>query len=495
MAFGCSGGQSVTPVTPNGEGLLSESIDSPDTGPAMMGLYQINVDTNTMTGSVEPIRAASAYDVLESVDITGLLTTTPCKDCVKIFNIGFNADYNLVLGMGIRHPFQVGDPGKPITAKNRADIHVFNVEGILITDKPGTTRFSSQNVDIATGNLVNPDGYTRYLDTLLDNIFPTQTELHPYVLHFDDYSTGNFSATNPNGFADLTNPTGNLVMKMGSDYSVKDYIFDIPPGEPISFVYAVGCTYGFSANNYTERFNPIYRMPQFNKKAASEVHVSIVENELKRGDLASQAILRIEVMDINNGVAAGGELNQMLFASDVAEIGVYAPSVCPDVVISNPPKISGDGRNTPLVYEVTLTNLNNARSGNNPVLIKIKDSYPVRQNPNGALLMADIMGRVDETHSELGYIIDMSTYAYVDLNVIPCEPVDLRAGVTPLDIGLDAQGNSYIAYSDKQVWKYDCEYCSGALLYTNDWEYAGDLMRLDANKDGDTIALATATNC
>lgn len=96
------------------------------------------------------------------------------------------------MGLGVKHPFPTGDPLKEITGRNRADLHVFNIEGTILTDQPELINFASQGLDFATGYLVNPDGFTTYLDSFFDNIVPTQSKGHPYILHFDDYSQGNF---------------------------------------------------------------------------------------------------------------------------------------------------------------------------------------------------------------------------------------------------------------------------------------------------------------
>jgi hypothetical protein len=488
--FGCSGVQPIIPDNPAGDQIASNTSRAEfDSTQQLFGLYQVDVNTNDMTATIEPIRAASSNDTLESVDITGFLTSTPCKNCVIISGVGITSEGYLVLDMGIKHPFGAPDLAQPATPKNRADLHVFNVEGIVISDQPRVANFPALSLSAATGNLVNPDGFTANLDQFLDNIVPSTSNVHPYILHFDDYSTGNFSASNPNGFADLTNPIGNLVMKMGSDYSIKQYQFELVPGEPVSFAFAVGCTYGFTAADCTQRLNPEYRLPQHNKKAASEIHTTVIASNLERGDKTSVATLRIEVMDINHSATAGGNSDQTLFQSKVSSISAYAPTMGNEVVLTNPTPISGDGRNTPLVYEITITNTKNGPIGNNPCLIKVQDSYPVSMNPNAALGGADIMGRTDGTHSSLGYITSMATYQYIDLYVEPCGSKFFRPGVAPLDIGVDGQGFALIAYDDNQVWRYDNDYCSGEFFYTVLFPDAGELLRIDAHEDGRSMTL------
>jgi len=498
FALGCSGRLPVAPGM-NGErstpDIIEGNADSQESSPAFLGLYQINLDTDDMSWSVEPIRKTSSNDVLESVDITQFLTSTPCKDCVRIFNLGINSDGYVVMGLGIKHPFPQANPSLPITGRNRADLHVFNVEGTLLTDLPELIRFPSEGLDFANGYLVNPDGYTTYLDPLFDCIVPTESEGHPYILHFDDYSHGNFAESNSNGFADVLNPTGNLVMKMGSDYSIKDYIFDIPAGGSMNFAFAVGCTFGFTTTSYLYRLNPVYRLPQHNKKAASEIHVEVTENNLKHFDLESSATLRIEVMDINHATKTGLNKDQLAYESRVAYLSIDVPALGSDIRLSNPDTESGDGRNGPLVYEITVQNEKNAGEGNVPCFIKIKDSYPIRSNPNPALAGADIMGRLDPNTLILSYVPEFATYQIIYLHIQPCDGVEMRSGVTPIDMGVDGEGNNIIAYSDNEVWKYDVDFCTGEKIYKADILELPNITRMDCHNDGRTIIMGPAGNC
>lgn len=492
-AFGCSGGPTVTPDPTGQEELNSlptvSTSGSSEYNSGMLGVYNITLDPTNVTGTIDPIRTTASADVLESVDITGFMTGSPCIDCAKIVGVALNSDGHIIMKLGIKHPFGVADPAKPITAKNRADIQVFNVEGMILSDQPKVITFPDEYKDYATGYLVNPDGYSLYQDAYLDDIYLTGSDLHPYILHFDDYSTGNFSTSNPNGFADPLHPTGNLVMAMGSDYSVKDYEFDIPMGGTFNFAFAIGCTYGFTTTNFTERLNPVYRLPQHNKKAASEVHVEVISNDLEINQLTTSATFKIEIMDINASAEVGDGLDQMLYESDVQSITVEIPGLCYET-FDDPEPISGDGRTAPLVFEVTVHNdLNNSGTGQQPCLIKIRDAYPARQNPNPVLGRNDAMGRGENRKLEPFQLIDFSTYQFLTLEVKSCPPVGLRAGVNPIDIAVDGMGRPLIAYSDNQIWRYDYNYCSAQYLYTVVFDYVGPVIHIDAQQDGRSIAV------
>jgi hypothetical protein len=493
---GCSGAGIISPdlSTTDEFNAIQTVADSgsAEINSGMLGLYQITLDSASGTGSIEPVRGAAAMDVLEAVDITGFMTQKPCSDCARIFGVGINLDGNIIMNLGVKHPFEAGNPAEPITGKNRIDLHVFNIEGTIITDNPKVINFPAESKDFATGYLVNADGYSNYHDMLIDNFYATESDAHPYILHFDDYSNGNFSASSENGFLDLMNPSGNLVMAQGADYSIKEYEFAVPNGEALEFMFAIGCTYGFTTDTYTERFNPVYRLPQHNKKAASEVHVEVIANNLEIGEPTTSATFRISIMDINHMANMGIELDEMLYASRVESIGIEIPGLV-DAEFDSPTPISGDGRNSPLIYELTaFSEFNSCGSGEQPVLIKVCDSYPARQNPNPLLGNADGMGRGGGDALTPFLIIEFCTYQITTVDVASCTPVALRSN--PIDIGVDGLGRPLIAYGDNQVWRYDYNYCGGEYVYTMNFPDAGDIVYLDAQADGTSIVVGDACN-
>jgi len=386
---------------------------SPSGGEGMLGFFNLSVDPVNVTASLEPIRQAALTDVLEVVDITTFLSMAPCTDCVKIKSVSLTPDGKLDIRIGIRHPFPAGDPFKPITGRNRADLHVFNVEGTVISNAPSTA-FASTGEKTADFRLLNADGYSRYLDNSIDDIFPTDATIHPYITHFDDYSAGNFNPGNPTGFASVTDPppNGYLVMAMGCDYNFQDYIFDLP-AQPIDFVYAVGCTYALSAAVKSQRFMPEYRIPQHNKKAASEVAIGIISNDLKGGDTSSNAQIEIRVVDVSNGVAVGDGLDQMQNDSSVGSIMIEVPGVTSSlIVIPGSSSSSGTGHSPsdPLVYPATITNQAGAMEGAYPGLIKVVDTYAPGQNGTPSLQGKDGIMRVDPGANPMAGLFDISEF-------------------------------------------------------------------------------------
>lgn len=359
-----------------------DSNGNPAGGMGTLGLYSLTIDPDKVNAELISLRSASIIDTLEIIDITNFMQIFPCTSCVVINSVGINTDEQLVVNIGIKHPFAAGNPANPITGKNRADLHVFNVEGIVISNLMGNT-FGGLSQITPGFNLVNAHGYTDYLDSSIDNIYLTFASIHPYITHFTDYTQGNFAATNPMGFASVVDPkpSGYCVMPMGSTYSNKDYIFDI--NGPMNFIFAIGCTYAVTTNTFEDRFTPEYRCPQHNKKAASKVNVSITNNDLRDGDTGSTAQINIDVVDLNHGVAVGTALNQMFADSSVSQIKVDIPAVMTTMLtIAGNSSISGTGHNPsdPLVYQGTITNTKGAAQGTYPGLVKVLDSYAPGQN-------------------------------------------------------------------------------------------------------------------
>lgn len=416
--------------------ISSRNIDgNPTDGIGMLGAYFVNVETNPLSCELVPVRNASTIDSLEVIDITNFLSYVPCRDCIKISNIGFDEDNQIVMTIGIKHPFDIGDPLEPVTGKNRIDLHIFNIEGILILKggTSGTKDFLNHN-KIKLGGLANPSGYTGYLDPYLDNIMPTIANLHPYILHFDNYDDGNYMpGFFETGFSDVYHPSGNLVMAQGSDYDYRDYILDLEIGSTYQFLYAVGCSYGVSAFDYTERFLPEYRIPQFNKKAASEVFVTLANNQMLEGNTTATATVQVEVLDMNHGVNVGVDLPNMSHDSSVSRIMIEVPDIMTlPVIEDNPVEISGDPRDPtdPLFYEFTITNELDAALGIYTGLVTVEDSFPTGANTHPFLEQHDAAHGVPAGASAMDGLFDITkfvTYQTFEYEILPSMTFELLA--------------------------------------------------------------------
>jgi hypothetical protein len=408
-------------------------------GMGAIGLFSGNINTSTLQAELTSLRNVSLTDVLEVVDITNFLNLAPCTDCAKIDKISLDNDGNVVVTIGIKHPFDAGDPLKPITGRNRADLHVFNVEGIVAIQSAAPESFPGLGKTISGVFLKNADGYTSYLDPYLDELMPTDADIHPYICHFDDYSEGNFDPLSPTGFTSVVDPppSGNLVMPMGSDYNLQDYVFDIPGDSSIDFIFAIGCTYAVSSASKIQRFTPEYRVPQHNKKAASEVRAEVTENNLVAFNTSSTAEITVSVLDINHGVETGDSLNQMAYDSSVADILIEVPGIT-SAPQSDYSFVSGDGRDplNPLTFVATIANNAGGGSGIYVGLVKVLDSYPAGSNESPLLNGMDgikRVGPIDNPLTGLFDITEFATYTTFDITISVAEEDPVAVIVTTPD--------------------------------------------------------------
>lgn len=416
-------GAVITPVGTFPVGVADfDENGNPSSGYGVLGMFEVNIDTETLTGEITSIRTTTTTEGLEVVDITNFMQISPCRDCVKLAGVALDADGNLVARIGVKHPFPAGDITKPPTAKNRADIHVFNVEGTILGGPETSKNFPGLNVECPSVSLLNADGYSGYLDDKLDVIYPTPADIHPYILHFDDYSQGNYDPANPMGFTSVTDPgpIGKLVMAMGCDYDIKDYVFDLNGGN-LNFKLAIGCSYGITVDSFTQRMFPEYRCPQHNKKAASEVHVTVA-NDLTSADPGSDTTVTIEVVDLSDGVSVGSARDEMAYDSSVNVIWLEVPGVLTTKMNVSLTNIGGNGHSPAdaLKYEVTVANETSAPAGIYPGVVKVIDSYPTASNTTFPLTGNDGLRRLnpgESTIDGLFIIPEFATYQMFEIVV------------------------------------------------------------------------------
>ena len=475
-----------------------DSRGNPTGGWGVLGLFNIQGKPSTGNFSIESLRSGALYDALEVVDITNFMTLAPCTYCVKVHSVQLNNDNTVTLKISIRHPFAVGDPMKPITGRNRADLHIFNVEGIVAAtpDTEMPVSFPGLGQTVGHSNLINADGYTAYLDQSLDSIIDTQATIHPYKLHFRDYSSGNFDPSSPTGFTDVLHPTGNLVMAMGSDLDMRDYIFQLDNTDRLDFIYAVGCTYALSAASKSQRFTPEYRIPQHNKKAASEVHVVIDSNNLRGGVATSDCTIHVEVLDMSHGVTSGDNRDQVHSPSDVASISLEVSGVTSTpVVLSSPTPLSGSPRDpsNPLLYEMFFTNDMSADQGTYLGLVKVADSYMPGQNSAPSLNGKDGISRVDPMLSPLAKLFEIpefATYAAFQIDVQPNTELPV-CDIQTIPSNGTVSINHNITFDGSASHDPD----GSVVLYEWDFDYNGTTFNADATGAVVQTQYSTVDDC
>jgi hypothetical protein len=432
------------------------------------------------------LRDASTADVIEAIDLTTFLTILPCNNCVRLDKIELTTDSDLAVYISIKHPFPMGDPGKPIKATNRADLLGYNIEGIVVGDGPATS--NALGVRYPNTLLKNADGYTGYLNTSLQTIFPTTSTIHPYKLHFDDFSAGNYNPTTypATGFPPApTLATGNLVMSQGADFNQQEYIFDLQGTTALNFVFAIGATYGINTAGKSTWMAPQARVPQHNKKAASQVEVEVFQNNLYPGVPASSAVLHIKVLDMNHGATIGTAINNIRSASNVSEISVMVPNMMTAPVINTSPvPVSGSPRDpvNPLNYSVTITNSASGSVGTYYGLVKVKDNYAPNQNTPP---LTDGMSRVGpgKPPSDGFFTIpEFATYQTFAINITTtCGPI-----TGSIVSGCPTEGVPTDTMLDFVVTAATAGTGGSITLYEIDWDYNGTTFVPDPNYAGNT---------
>ncbi|MCD6216800.1 hypothetical protein J7L05_02930 [bacterium] len=501
MLTSCSSGGGITTPSPDDSAFQASSYSdfpvavsgwladgSPSGGTGMLGIFQAHIDIANLSGELVPLRDGALADVIEAIDITGFLTVSPCYDCVKLESVSLNSSGNLVLSIAIKHPFPMGNPSNPITSMNRADLIVYNVEGIIVTDGAGI--YNALGERYHEPLLANADGYTAYLDSSLDDILNTTTTIHPYILHFDDFTSGNYNVSShpETGFPPApTEPSGNLVMGQGADFDSQEYEFDIAEDVSFDFIYAISATYGIAAASKLERFTPAAMVPQHNKKAASTVEIEIVSMNLMSGNPLSDADINVKVLDMNHGVAEGSGLDEMLAASDVAQISIMVPDVMStQITDTNPSPVSGAPRDPadPLTYPYTITNSGDADAGDYYGLVKVLDSYPPAQNTLPLLEGMEGIERVGPTDNPLDglfAITEFATYQVFQVSVgYGCGPItgQIDSPECPITTFVSGLTQNFVvsAASDNG---------GNIVEYQMDYDYDGTTFDIDAsNTDG-----------
>ena len=346
----------------------------------IIGLFNLRINTEEPYAELIPVRGSSALGDSYQVDITYFLSLSPCSDCVRIKSIEMESDRTITLHIAARHPFPLPqDPDNPLN-NERLDLHVFDVEGILITEGdlvfPATRSdfdgdgYPEEQVVGSSCILTNADGYTSILDTFYDTILPTVATIHPYKIFAYDPSQGNYNpALDPtNGYPYLGNPTGYNVFPQGSpEYSV-EYNLNLPPGPTVNFLFAMSASWGQGAkgrgSEVGKRNNPRYFLPEFNRKEPYKVSVSVTSNTLAGNTPASNARLTIQILDWqHNGTVEPNfdffttSLTRLIRKSDINEVTVEIPAMGIWFDEGNLPTPTGNGTATnPYTYTMQIYN-------------------------------------------------------------------------------------------------------------------------------------------
>jgi hypothetical protein len=383
--IGCSGGGN--PAAPD---YSPDRTVDPETIPTaistgensfegLMGLYNLSIDTSFPDAEISPLRMASAKGDSYQVDVTSFFNVRPCHDCLGIAGVEIESDGTLTVRIGARHPFPLPLDMQNIQQNERLDLHIFDVQGILIMDGSSEFPFTKSDVNadesfsetiISSADLLrNADGYTSIHDTFFDTISPTVANIHPFKIFAKDGSEGNYNPTyDPNnGYPYLDYPTGHNVFRQGSPEYIVDYNLDLPPGS-YDFLFALSASYGQSGQRrgleLGQLGNPRYFLPEFNRKEPWMVTVDITNNTLKGSTPSTSADLNIEIRDWQQTAVVDpnfdffySPLSATSRSSRIREVTVEIPGFQKYYDYTNLPTHSGNGSDTsPYRYQFRIYN-------------------------------------------------------------------------------------------------------------------------------------------
>lgn len=270
-----------------------------------MGLYSLRLDiTDGEPGAaIEPWRDATALGDSYLLDATHYFGVPACGNCLQVTAIRKVDAQTLDLQLTIRHPFQMPQP--PLGPNSRLDLHVFDVQALFLGGETGGPQYFDLN--FAKPYLLNADGYTAAYNPLFSGIFPTPgVNVHPFRQFITNGSTGNYSPTNPNGFADLFNPSGHHVLPQGGS-AAQVFRLKLPSTVgTISFgsdmLIAILASWAQPSNNqkgeeYLQRGNPVYFLPEGNQKLPWRLSAVLQNNNLAGGDPSSSTGLQVTIND------------------------------------------------------------------------------------------------------------------------------------------------------------------------------------------------------
>ncbi len=386
---GCSSGKG-NPVAPAGtsDDSLAAGIESNslNTSNPLIGIWDVVVDPVGMTADASLPRSSDGIGDAFYCDITFFLTGRPCSDCFTVKSIALDADNNIVLTTGVHHPF---------ATTSRLDLNVFDLRMLVAwKDAPSFMTFPAIEADVDGngsmdgpvtgyfGFLLNADGYSTIFDSIVEPALGMAYpgNLVPFVNLFYDPSDGNYDiVANPNnGFTDLENPSGRNVFPMGSDEETTDLVFASQTGV-FEFTLALEAAYGQSAIRYS-RMDPKYFLPEFNRKEAYSVDISIDVNELLAGDSTSSASLTVSVIDWQAGIQPVATwdpdtipLDSLRHKSDVKQLILDVPDIMTDSQSMAIPD-SGTGSFTdPYLFSFTMQNTQEVGEGWYVGLVAVRD--------------------------------------------------------------------------------------------------------------------------
>ncbi|MEO7994389.1 MAG: hypothetical protein ABI743_08315, partial [bacterium] len=357
------------------------AFSGPDvvTGPA--GLFHLDI-AGDQTVALTPLRGTTATVGQHfNVDLTTAFTQTFCSDCVKVLGITREGD-NLRLDLQVRHPFDLAEDSVAPSAKNRRDLWISTVKGILLLD--GSGKYFNDTVQADSTHLVNPDGYTNLFTPPVGSaatVFPYivfgATDTNSSAGNYDDASGWRDHTDDPSGYGILANgQTGDA-----------SYLLAIKPGETLAVDLALTAAFTVSVPNRATRLAPEHFMPAGAAPEPWRVTVR-ADGDLDSFNDQSAVNLHIEVLDwqqdpalsVDAGYPNLANRRGLAVTSRIDHVDFSLPSITG--IESTPVDLSTTGgtgwASDPWQVNVTLTNNAAAGPGLYTGLLRVVDERDPR---------------------------------------------------------------------------------------------------------------------
>jgi hypothetical protein len=498
LSLGCSSGGGHNPVTPEpqSEGLAQPvvipsemsafpySVSNSDqlSGTGVFGVYNLQLDYDSLTADLIPVRNGSALGDMYQADITGFLSSL-CSDCLQIVGVSLAQDTQyLEVTFRLHHPIPAPiDPSNP-TPSDRLDLHLFDVRGIVISE--GNTVFPMIQSDINgdgtadeiircnAGFVDNADGYTSFFDTYFDNnIFVTSANIHPFKMFFEDAKQGNYlpDVAPENGWVSLSSPQGQNVFPQGNRTDDVKYVFALGPGENLNLLMAFDASYGTTAKfsiPYPDlgcRMNPRYFLPEFHRKEAWKAFVDISNNLLSHGAPSLTANLSLTIFDWQAGLLGSGpidfftsNLNAISTTSDVETVALYIPALFTNPIIEPGSKIGTGTLLDPYVYSYVIPNELDPIGGTYYGIAAIRDTLIASGGgPDGATRDLNV--------------IDLSDFT--NYQVFPITVAAHPPNIPPVALFTTNPANPQIQSGDSVTFDGSTSYDADGDIIRYDWDF------------------------
>ena len=394
FSIGCSGYNSRSAELP--------SVDSSDlplinaitvgdfdgySGMGIFGAYELTVNPDNLSAELNPMRILTLG---ESFIVSGTPFFTT-KDCFRIRTVGRAESGGILIGYEIKHPFPKGNTSLPPSGKNRLDLDVFDLALVIVPKSvtPSTYQLGSAY----TGFVFNPDGYTKELNQVTGG-----NAAAPYKIAYESSSNNRFA--------------------MGTDWQPFDVLYS-----PIQMQLDLYLTMGYGASaKVPQRLNPIYYVPEFNRKPVWKVRV--FPPTMLEGETKSYPLL-IDVYDWNHGATVApvfpdpAHTNYIKAQSDIESVQIEVPDMFTGTLTATTEDSSTNGFSDPLTYAVDIENINGVPEGVYKGLVKVSDS----RDPNPIPLGGDILIHTPDGIALLNYTIpEYATYQSFTVKIISSDP-------------------------------------------------------------------------